>query len=91
MNLPTMEEQRNLVKQWETTGPLLEQIRNDALRGKPASVDDIDTALSMGDHYKGPQRFAEGMVEMQRQFMAIARKQGVIPPGHPAAKAPEDA
>jgi len=66
---PTKEEQKRLVKQWEVTGPLLEQIRRDALRDLSYNWEDVDALLALGDNYDGPPRFAEGMVEMQRIFM----------------------
>lgn len=35
MNRPTIEEQRALVRLWDTTGRELDQMRRDALRDKP--------------------------------------------------------
>jgi hypothetical protein len=69
MNSPTDEEQRDLVRQWETTGRELERIRRDALRGMPYNWADVDTLLELGDHYDGPPRTTSGLVEMQRWFM----------------------
>lgn len=77
MKRPTLEEQRALVKLWDTTGPLLEQIRLKELRARGFRPEDAEAALSMTDHYKGPARTTSGLVEMQRIFMK----------GHPPRKA----
>lgn len=75
MKKPSIEEQRALVKRWDTLGPELERIRRDALRGMPFDPKAVEELLSLGEQYDGPPRFAEGMVEMQRLFM--------LHPNHP--------
>ena len=79
MKTPTKEQQRALVRIWETAGPELERIRREELRGKPYRWQDVDALLDMGDHYDGPPRQTSGLVEMQRLFIKAARKQGLLP------------
>ena len=69
MKSPTYEEQRDLVRQWETTGRELERIRRDALRGAEYNWADVDALLEIGCQYDGPPRTTSGLVEMQRWFM----------------------
>jgi len=84
---PTIEEQRQLVKLWEETGPILEKIRRDALRGLPYNEAHVDALLSLADNYDGPPRLTSGLVEMQAVFMKAAppwyleqrRKRGIDP------------
>ncbi|MBI4024629.1 MAG: hypothetical protein HY360_06580, partial [Verrucomicrobia bacterium] len=73
------EQQRHLVRIWQTAGPELERIRREELRGLPYKWKDVDTLLDMGDYYDGPPRLTSGLVEMQRLFMKAARKQGRLP------------
>lgn len=75
----TKEQQRHLVKIWQTAGPELERIRREELRGLPYKWEDVDMLLDMGDYYDGPPRLTSGLVEMQRLFMNAARKQGLLP------------
>ena len=69
MKSPTRDEQRDLVRQWETTGRELERIRREALKGMEYNWADVDTLLELGDYYDGPPRTTSGLVEMQRWFM----------------------
>jgi len=69
---PTWDEQRELVRKMEETGPELERIRRDALRGMPYNWEDVDALLELGDRYDGPPRLTSGLVEMQRIFMNAA-------------------
>lgn len=78
MKKPNREEQRQLVAQWEKTGPILEALRAEALRGKPYDWREVDALLQLGEGYDGPPRFGEGMAEMQRLFTALARKRNLI-------------
>lgn len=74
MKFPTREEQRNLVRQWETSGRELERIRRDALMGLEYHWADVDALLELGDLYDGPPRTTSGLVEMQRCFMMAKPK-----------------
>lgn len=69
MKSPSLEEQRELVRQWEITGQELERIRREKLRGMPYNAEDVDALLELGDSYDGPPRMSSGLVEMQRWFM----------------------
>jgi hypothetical protein len=70
MRLPTLEEQKELVRNWEETGRLLDEMRREALRDKPYDWEEVD-ALSWGTI--APPRDSSGMVEMQRVFMKARR------------------
>lgn len=72
MNRPTIEEQRALVRQWKETGRMLEQLRDEKLRGKPYDWEEVDALLSLGESYDGPPRLTSGLQEQQRLFMKLA-------------------
>jgi hypothetical protein len=72
MSRPTREEQRLLVKQWEETGRILEQLRDEKLRGKPYDWEEVDALLSLAENYDGPPRLTSGLQEQQRLFMKLA-------------------
>jgi hypothetical protein len=75
MKTPTREQQREIVRLWDTAGPELERIRREALRGLPYRWKDVDALLEMASHYDGPPRLTSGLVEMQRLFMKAAHQQ----------------
>jgi hypothetical protein len=79
MKRPTREQQRYLVRLWDKVGPELERIRREELRGRPYDWEDVDALLELGAVYDGPPRASNGLVELQRRFIAIARKQGLWP------------
>ena len=72
MKRPTIEEQRQLVRQWDETGRELERIREDALRDLPYDWKKVDDLLSLGESYDGPPRLSSGLEEMQAVFMKAA-------------------
>jgi hypothetical protein len=72
MKRPTIEEQRALVRQWRETGRMLEQLRDEKLRGKPYDWEEVDALLSLGESYDGPPRLTSGLQEQQRLFMKLA-------------------
>ena len=81
MNRPTVEEQRQLVRQWEETGRELSRMRREALRALPYNWEDMDALLSLCDNFKRARPHkSSGLVEMQRWFM-IGRKQQKEPYG----------
>ena len=53
-------------------------LRRKELRGKPYDWREVDALLQLGEGYDGPPRFAEGMVEMQRRFTALAKEKDWI-------------
>lgn len=69
MKMPSEEEQRRLVRQWESTGRELERLRRQALRGMPYRWEDLDALLQLGAEVPTPENRAAGLVEMQRWFM----------------------
>ena len=72
MKMPSREEQRQLVRQWEETGRELDAMRREALRDKPYDWKEVDALLQLAEHYDGPPRLTSGLVEMQRLFMKRA-------------------
>lgn len=72
-------QQRDLVRVWDTTGPELERIRREELRGQPYDWKDVDALLEMADDYHGPPRLTSGLVEMQKWFTKAARRKGLLP------------
>ncbi len=72
------EQYQAYIEQWRHAGPELERFRAEELRRYRYNPADADSVLEMGDHYDGPPRVADGLVEMQRLFMKAARKQGLI-------------
>lgn len=72
MKRPTKEEQRQLVRQWQETGRILDAMRVEKLRGMPYNFEEVDALLSLADHYKGPPRLTSGLLEQQRLFMKAA-------------------
>ena len=69
MSKLTREQERYLVKLWDTVGPELERRRLAELKGKEYTFEEIDGLLELCRGYDGPPRKSEGMVEMQRLFM----------------------
>ena len=64
---------------WDRAGPELERIRREELRGLEYRWEDVDALLDMGASYDGPPRMPDGLIEMQKGFMQVARKLGLLP------------
>jgi hypothetical protein len=75
----TKEQQRFLVKLWDKTGPELERIRREELANMPYDWRVVDSLLAIGDMMPRKEEEPNGLVEMQKAFMEIARKQGLMP------------
>jgi len=73
------EQQKAVVQQWKRAAPALAQARDDELRQWRYDPATVDALLEIGA--KAPRREEEpnGLVEMQRGFMKLARKQGLLP------------
>mgnify|MGYP006308729807 CR=1 FL=1 len=71
MKRPTPEEQRQLVRKWKETGEILEEMRQEKLRGMPYNWEDVVALLELGDHCPPRPENGLGMVEMQRRFRAL--------------------
>ncbi len=75
MKHPSVEEQREIVQQWEETGRELSRLRQEALRGLPYNWEDMDALLSLCDDFADVHsRKSSGLVEMQRWFMRGHKK-----------------
>lgn len=75
----TTEQQRQLVRTWQSAGTELEIMRREHLRDLAYCWEDVDALLELGDLYKGPPRETSGLVEMQKWFLKFARRQGLVP------------
>ena len=73
------EQYRAYVEQWRRAGPELARFHAEELRRYRYDPADADAVLELGDAYDGAPRLADGLVEMQRWFMKLARKQGLLP------------
>lgn len=70
MKTPSREEQRRLVRLWDTVGPLLDQKRREELRNKPYDWREVDALLSLADDPSLPPRTTDSFaVVLQREFM----------------------
>jgi len=83
-NRPNREEQRYLVRVWDRAGPEMERIRREELRGLEYRGEDVDALLDMGASHDGPPRMPDGLIEMQKGFMQVARKLRLLPSGNQA-------
>jgi len=79
MKKPTRQEEKAIVEQWKRAGPELARFRRKELRESAYDWTRVDALLDIGDRF-GQSRFPDGLVEMQRLFMKLARKQGLLPP-----------
>ena len=73
MSTMTTEQMRDVLRGYEKAWEEVDRLRAEKLRGMPSNAEDVMALLELGESYDGPPRFAEGMVEMQRLFMLIAR------------------
>lgn len=73
------EQLRLYAEQWKQTGPELDRIHCEELRAYEYNPRDADALLQLGDSFNGPPRLTSGMDEMQRWFMKLAQKQGLLP------------
>jgi hypothetical protein len=75
----TKAQYRAYAEQWRKTGAELERVHTAELRRRRYDPCDADALLELGDHYQGPPRTTSGLVEMQKWFMKLAEKQGLLP------------
>jgi hypothetical protein len=78
MNSPNREHIKKVVAQWRQAGPELERVRREELRRWKYDPDIVDALLQIGDQF-GKSRPTSGLVEMQKWFMKLAQKQGLLP------------
>lgn len=74
MSTMTMEQIRDVLRRYEKAWEEVDRLRAERLRGMPYNAEEVMALLDLGESYDGPPRFAEGMVEMQRLFMLLARR-----------------
>ena len=79
MKYPTREQQKAMIDQWKQAGPELARFRREELRQWVYDWTTVDALLDIGDRF-GASRFPHGLIEMQRLFMKLARKQGALQP-----------
>ena len=74
-------QQKQIVDQWKRAGPRLERMRDEELRNWKYDWRIVDALLDIGTHsYRPPERMEEnGLVIMQRGFMELAEKKGLLP------------
>lgn len=85
------EQWRLLVERWKNAGPELERIHREELRAYKYNPRDADALLAVSDSYQGHPGESDGLVEMQRLFMEMARRQGLLPTEAREGEAPYDA
>lgn len=81
-------QQRQLVRTWQRAGEELEHLRREKLRNLVYRWQDVDALLELGDLHRGPPRETSGLVEMQRWFMELARRQGLLTSAVAESKGP---
>ena len=70
---------KQYIDQWEHANEELEKIRRDELQRLEYDPAMVSALLDIGDRF-GQSRPTSGMVEMQRLFMKLAEKEGLLPP-----------
>ena len=78
MSKMTKEHWRQWIEQWKRAGPALEKVHRQELRSRGYDFRSADMLLEIGDLH-GRSRPTSGMVEMQRLFLKLAQKQGLVP------------
>lgn len=79
MKIPTQEEQRAIVRQWKEGSAALRHARDEELRTTPYDWTVVDALLDIGAKNATIDRRTSGLVEMQRLFMELACRRGLIP------------
>lgn len=75
----TPDQQRDVLRGYEKAWEEVDRLRAERLRGMPYNAEEVMALLDLGESYDGPPRFAEGMVEMQRLFMLLAKRLNTLP------------
>jgi hypothetical protein len=74
----TREQMKKVVEQWRQAGPDLTRVRHEELRRWKHDPEVVDALLQIGDRF-ARSRPTSGLVEMQKWFMKLAEKQGLLP------------
>jgi hypothetical protein len=72
-------QQKAVVEQWKRAAPALQQVRDAELRNSPYDWTAVDALLEIGSNVPFREEEPNGLVEIQRRFMEIARRQGLLP------------
>lgn len=75
----TPEQWRQYADQWKKTGAELERIRRAELANREYDLSTIESLLDLGARAPRREEHPNGLVEMQKVFMAYARRQGLLP------------
>jgi predicted Rossmann fold nucleotide-binding protein DprA/Smf involved in DNA uptake len=75
----TREQQKTIVQQWKRAAPALARARREELAHWKYDARIVDALLDIGAKAPRKEEEPNGLVEMQRRFMEIARKQGLLP------------
>ncbi|HOH28761.1 MAG TPA: hypothetical protein PLC40_03715 [Candidatus Hydrogenedentes bacterium] len=75
----TPEQWKAYAAQWQKAGPELERIRRAELANTPYNARAVDALLEIGASLPHKEEKPNGLVEMQRLFMKMARQQGLLP------------
>lgn len=75
----TREQQRAVVQQWKRATPALARAREVELANWQYDAATVDALLDIGANSPRNEEEPNGLVEMQKWFMKLARKQGLLP------------
>lgn len=75
----TPEQWKAYAAQWQKAGPELERIRRAELANSVYNERAVDALLEIGASVPFVEEKPNGLVEMQRLFMKMARQQGLLP------------
>lgn len=79
MNPPSREQQRAVVRQWRAAAGRLAATRNRELSAWVYDAATVNALLDIGARSTRHPDEPNGLVEMQRRFLAIARRRGLLP------------
>jgi len=79
MKRPTKAQQKIIVEQWKRATPALQAARDDELRTASYDWKKVDALLDIGAQAPAKKEGSNGLVEMQKWFMKLARQQGLLP------------
>lgn len=75
----TQEQWKAYAAQWQKAGLELERIRRAELTNAPYNARAVDALLEIGASLPHKEENPNGLVEMQRLFLKMARQQGLLP------------
>lgn len=75
----TFEQQKTVVQQWKRAAPELARVRREELAAWQYDPSTVNALLDIGAKAPCKEEEPNGLVEMQKWFMKLARKQGLLP------------